>query len=74
MDRNFFRRVEVCFPVEDPALRKQIVKEGLELYLADNTQAWTLHRDGHYQRLHPRAGRKPRCAQCELLELRARPG
>jgi len=74
MDRNFFRRVEACFPIEDPELRKQIMKEGLELYLADNTQAWALHRDGHYQRLHPRGKQKPRCAQCELLELRARPG
>lgn len=74
MDRNFFRRVEACFPIEDPDLRKQIMKEGLELYLADNTQAWALHRDGHYQRLKPRGKQKPRCAQCELLELRARPG
>ncbi|WP_297528604.1 polyphosphate kinase 1 [Thiohalobacter sp.] len=74
MDRNFFRRVETCFPVEDPTLRKQIMKEGLELYLADNTQAWVLHRDGHYRRQRPRGRQKPRCAQCELLELRARPG
>ena len=74
MDRNFFRRVETCFPVEDPTLRKQIMKEGLELYLADNTQAWVLHRDGHYRRQRPRGRQKPRCAQCALLELRARPG
>ena len=65
MDRNFFRRVEVAFPIEDKALRTRI-KDALERYLADNTQAWLLDSDGSYRRLEPGTD-KPRNAQLELL-------
>ena len=41
MERNFFRRIEVCFPIERKQHRDRIV-EDLETYLADNTQAWVL--------------------------------
>ena len=74
MDRNFFQRVEVCFPIEDPGLRNRIVKEGLELYLADNTQAWVLNKDGEYRRAKGGSNQKPRSAQGTLLEQRATPG
>ncbi|HEX9626914.1 MAG TPA: polyphosphate kinase 1 [Acidiferrobacterales bacterium] len=72
MDRNFFRRVEVAFPVEDRKLRERIARD-LATYLADNTQAWLLQSDGSYRRAGP--GRhKPRAAQLELLaELGERP-
>ncbi|WJW76853.1 polyphosphate kinase 1 [Thiohalobacter sp. IOR34] len=73
MDRNFFRRVETAFPVGNPKLRRRIVKEGLELYLQDNTQAWLLKADGSYRRLHPTRRQPPRSAQATLLELRAHP-
>jgi polyphosphate kinase len=65
MDRNFFRRVEVAFPIEDKTLRARI-KDVLERYLADNTQAWVLDPDGGYRRLEPAAD-KPRSAQLELM-------
>ncbi len=71
MDRNFFQRVEVCFPVDDQAQCNRIVKEGLELYLADNTQAWVLHKDGEYRRVKHTGNQKPRNAQATLLEQRA---
>jgi polyphosphate kinase len=48
MDRNFFRRVESCFPVEAPALRDRVVRECLEGYLEDNVQAWEMQPDGSY--------------------------
>ena len=67
MPRNFFRRVEVAFPVEDPALRARVVKESLENYLADNTQAWVLQSDGSYKRVKP-GNAKPRSAQQLLLQ------
>ncbi|OGA22241.1 MAG: RNA degradosome polyphosphate kinase [Betaproteobacteria bacterium RIFCSPLOWO2_02_FULL_67_26] len=70
MDRNFFRRVEVCFPVLDPKLRKRIVNEGLQPYLEDNCQAWDMDQDGHYSLRSPRRG-KPQAAQDALLELLA---
>jgi polyphosphate kinase len=50
MDRNFFRRIEVCFPIDRKQERDRIV-EDLETYLADNTQAWMLGPDGRYSRV-----------------------
>ncbi len=67
MDRNFFRRVETAFPIEDPALRERVINEGLVAYLNDNSQAWVLESDGSYRRLEPGEAR-PRCAQQQLLE------
>lgn len=49
MKRNLLRRVETCFPIESKKLRQRIIDD-LELYLADNTQAWLLSADGRYQR------------------------
>ncbi|MEK6591672.1 MAG: polyphosphate kinase 1 [Pseudomonadota bacterium] len=71
MDRNFFRRVEVCFPVIDPALKKRVIGEGLKLYLEDNTQAWEMDQHGQYQCKTPRRS-KPVSAQDMLIELLAR--
>lgn len=68
MDRNFFRRIEVCFPVLDGKLRKRVITEGLDMYLADNTQAWEMQPDGSYQLAKPaRSGGM--CAQSQLLTL-----
>lgn len=67
MDRNFFRRIEVCFPVLDKKLKKRVIDEGLKIYLQDNCQSWDMDSDGHYRHKHPRrAARK--CAQIELLK------
>jgi polyphosphate kinase len=66
MERNFFRRVETCFPVEDRRLRQRIIEESLENYLADNTQAWLLQSDGTYRRVSHGNARR-RSAQAVLL-------
>ena len=66
MDRNFFRRIELCFPILDPALKRRVIREGLQPYLDDNCQAWVMGADGTYERLKPRRGRR-RSAQEELL-------
>jgi polyphosphate kinase len=71
MDRNFFRRVEVCFPVLDPALKKRVMAEGLRPYLEDNTQAWEMDSEGKYLCRTPRRG-KPISAQDTLIELLSR--
>ena len=42
MGRNLFRRIEVAFPVLDPALKARVIAEGLKPYLADNRDAWEL--------------------------------
>jgi polyphosphate kinase len=72
MSRNFFRRIELCFPVLDPALKRRVIREGLQPYLDDNVQAWQMDSDGAYARVKPRRGR-PRSAQEELLFTLATP-
>ena len=67
MGRNLFRRVEVAFPVRDPALRKRVIDEGLKAYLADNREAWELDAEGRWSRVKPRARTKTRSAQAALL-------
>jgi polyphosphate kinase len=67
MERNFFRRIEVCLPILDAKLRKRVLEEGLQKYLEDNTQAWIMDADGHYERARPGKA-PPRSAQLELLE------
>ena len=66
MDRNFFRRIEIAFPVLDPRLKRRVMKEGLRPYLGDNCQAWDMQADGKYRRKHPRSIR--RAAQLILLK------
>ncbi|BBJ23870.1 polyphosphate kinase 1 [Candidatus Nitrotoga sp. AM1P] len=67
MDRNFFRRVEVCFPVLDKKLKKRVIDEGLKAYMRDNFQAWEMDSDGHYRAKTP--GRYVlKCAQSSLLQ------
>jgi len=65
MERNFFRRIEVCFPILRRQYRDQII-EDLELYLADNVLAWDLRPDGTYERLTP-GDAPPRNAQTALM-------
>lgn len=72
MDRNFFRRIEACFPVLDPKLKKRVIQEGLKPYLRDNQQAWEMDSDGTYhKRKVSRA--KPHSAQLELLTALSSP-
>ncbi|MDR2365222.1 MAG: polyphosphate kinase 1 [Zoogloeaceae bacterium] len=65
MERNFFRRIELAFPILDARLKKQVMNEGLRAYLSDNQQAWEMAADGGYSRKVSRG--KPRNAQAELL-------
>ena len=67
MGRNLFRRVEVAFPIRDPALRQRVIDEGLMAYLADNRDAWTLDATGAWTRVRRRKGAKVRSAQADLL-------
>jgi polyphosphate kinase len=68
MERNFFRRIELAFPILDKKLKRRVITEGLQTYLADNEQSWNMDADGLYHR-HRKSRTKPRCAQCELIEL-----
>ena len=44
------RRIEVAWPVKDPALRQRIIDECLLAYLHDEALAWQMQADGSYQR------------------------
>ena len=67
MDRNFFRRVETAWPIEDRVLKKRVLSE-LELYLKDNQNAWQLQSDGNYKRVICGPNDHPVTAQLQLLE------
>jgi polyphosphate kinase len=66
MDRNLFRRIEIMFPILDPAIKARLVGD-LDTYLADNTQAWELTADGSYHLIQPQPGEEPISAQTALL-------
>ncbi|HSD10746.1 MAG TPA: polyphosphate kinase 1 [Candidatus Binatia bacterium] len=74
MQRNFFGRVEACFPIEDPELRDRIVLEGITTYLEDDSQAWELQADGTYRRAEPRGGEPKRAQEILLARLATRVG
>ncbi len=53
MPRNFFRRVETCFPVEDQAAKDRV--SGIfDLYWQDSVKARSLGSDGAYRRVSRR--------------------
>jgi polyphosphate kinase len=67
MPRNFFRRVEVSFPVEDADLARQVV-DAFQTLMADNVQARVLQPDGSYERLRPAPGEPAVDSQAAFLE------
>jgi polyphosphate kinase len=71
MDRNFFRRIELCFPILNAKLKKRVIDEGLKPYLEDNVQAWDMQPDGSFKRAK-RGRSKARCAQVLLLKSLAK--
>jgi polyphosphate kinase len=68
MDRNFFRRIELCFPLLDARLKRRVIKEGLKPYLEDNCQSWLMDGEGGYRRQVPKPGKRY-AAQEDLLAL-----
>jgi len=71
MPRNFFRRVEVMFPVLAPELVARILREILPVYLADNVRARRLDPDGVFRLLTAAEGQPSRRCQSEFLEQRS---
>jgi polyphosphate kinase len=67
MERNFFRRVEVAFPIRRQKHTERLLRD-LNFCLSDNCQSWKLLPDGHYQRSKP-GGERACSAQSELLSV-----
>jgi polyphosphate kinase len=63
MPRNFFRRVEALFPIEDPELRRRMIEDVLAIELRDNEDARELQPNGHYVAPLRAAGEEPFRAQ-----------
>jgi polyphosphate kinase len=57
MPRNLYERVEVIFPLKDPALCQRVCNEILSSYLCDTRKARLLSSDGTYSRPRTPAGR-----------------
>jgi polyphosphate kinase len=68
MPRNFFRRIEVVFPVEDGNLRERIISELLALPLQDNVKARLMRSDGSYVRASLKRGETPHRSQTEFMQ------
>ena len=71
MPRNFLRRVEAVFPIEDPEKIASVLND-LEKILSDNEGASLLKKDGTYSRIKPLAKSKASfSSQQALLEKSA---
>jgi polyphosphate kinase len=68
MPRNFLRRVEVAFPIENPALRDQLINEVLPRFLKDRVKAREMQPDGSYRRLKPEGTEERAQAQWHFRE------
>lgn len=67
MPRNFFRRIEVVFPIHDGRLRDRLVHEVLELALKDNVKARMLKPNGLYLKPLAKRGAKRIRSQEEFI-------
>ncbi|CAI8322465.1 MAG: Polyphosphate kinase [Opitutia bacterium UBA7350] len=67
MPRNFYRRIECVFPVQDPEIRKRVLGI-IKVYLSDTHNVRHLKPDGSYHSKKPRKGKLPFCAQSSLAE------
>ena len=73
MNRNMLRRIELAWPVTDPALRQRIVDECLVSYLNDGVDAWDMGPDGHYVRVDTASAAIKVGAQKALMQRYATP-
>ena len=73
MPRNFLRRIELAFPIEDGILRERLVSEVLGISLADTAHARFLQPDGSYRRAVPPPGKPARHSQAEFIDLALAP-
>src|SRR5213082_2302895 len=68
MPRNFYRRVEIAFPIDAPGPRKEMVNDILPSLLNDQVKARELEPDGSYVRLQPAEGAARSQAQLHFRE------
>jgi len=69
MPRNFHRRVEAMFPIEDPRLLDRIVEGILAVTLSDNVKCRVMQPDGSYVRVEPGPDEPPVRSQVEFQNM-----
>ncbi len=69
MPRNFFRRIEIMFPIEGERAKSRIIEEIMPVYLSDSVKARRLLPTSEYVRRQAAQGEKPVRAQQALIEL-----
>jgi polyphosphate kinase len=69
MPRNFFRRIEIAFPIEDGKIRERLINEILGITLADNVKARVLHANGEYHRPKLAGNGAAHRSQAEFISL-----
>ncbi len=67
MPRNFFRRVEALFPIEEPELRRWVVEELFPAELRDTANTRLLQANGEYVAPDRPASGKPFSAQAHFM-------
>ncbi len=74
MPRNFKKRAEILFPIENTDLKSRIINEILLTYLNDNVKARLMQPDGSYARVKPKEGEKSVRSQSELIAIARKGG
>jgi polyphosphate kinase len=69
MPRNFKKRAEILYPIENTELKARIIKEILMTYLNDNVKARLMQADGSYVRVKPKEGAKLVRSQSALIAI-----
>jgi polyphosphate kinase len=74
MPRNFKKRAEVLYPIEDTELKTRIIDEILMTYLNDNVKARRMQPDGSYVRVTPKDGADLIRSQSALIAIARKGG
>lgn len=69
MPRNFFRRIESCFPIQDGSLNDRVINEYLAISFQDNVKARHLQSDGSYVIPPLKRNEKPIRSQDAFIDL-----
>lgn len=68
MPRNLNGRVEILYPIRDPAIRDAVIKTILQIHLRDSVKMRLMNKDGSYKRVEP--GAEPIDSQAWMIQHR----
>ena len=74
MPRNFKKRAEILYPIEDTELKTRMIDEILVTYLNDNVKTRRMQSDGSYVRVTPKEGANLIRSQSALIAIARKGG